>query len=114
MQTLKHISLNGYPARFLHIYNPNKPSLVFLPGAFMGFNSLKYYSSRFSQAFNYFVLELLGTGDLPPCQLINPLVFWGIVWQTVPISILASPFIWWPVPMVRQRLWILPASIAGY
>ena len=77
MQTITHISLNGYPARCLHIYNPNKPSLVFLPGAFMGFNSLKYYSSRFSQAFNYFVLELPDAGNLPPLPADKPVSLLG-------------------------------------
>ena len=77
MQTINQITIYGYAARFLHIYNPSKPSLVFLPGAFMDVKNLRYFSSRFSKEFNYFLLELPGTGDLPPLPAEKPVSFLG-------------------------------------
>jgi pimeloyl-ACP methyl ester carboxylesterase len=77
MQTINKTAIYGYAARYLHIYNPRKPSLVFVPGAFMDFDSLKYHSSRFSEHFNYFILELPGTGDLPPLPANKPVSFLG-------------------------------------
>lgn len=77
MQTINQITLYGYAARFLHINNPSKPSLVCVPGAFMDFDSLKYHSSRFSKHFNYFILELPGTGDLSPLPADKPVSFLG-------------------------------------
>ena len=77
MQTINQITIYGYAARFLNIYNPSRPSLVFVPGAFMDFDSLKYHSSRFSQHFNYFILELPGTGDMPPLPANKPVSFLG-------------------------------------
>jgi pimeloyl-ACP methyl ester carboxylesterase len=77
MQTINPINIDGYAARFLHINNPSKPSLVFLPGAFMDVKNSRYFSSRFSKEFNYFLLELPGTGDLPPLSAEKPVSFLG-------------------------------------
>ena len=77
MQTINQTTIYGYAARFLHIHNPSKPSLLFVPGAFMDFDNLKYHSSRFSEYFNYFILELPGTADLPPLPVNKSVSFLG-------------------------------------
>ena len=92
MQTINQTTIYGYAARFLHINNPSKPSLVFVPGAFMDFDSLKYHSSRFSEYFNYFILELPGTGDMPPLPANKPVSFLGDCLAAFAHQYIGQPF----------------------
>ena len=92
MQIINHISLNGYPARFLHISNPNKPSLVFLPGSLQDMSSLKQFSSRLSQDFNYFLLELPGTGNMLPLQTDKSVGFLGDCIESFVSKYINQPF----------------------
>jgi pimeloyl-ACP methyl ester carboxylesterase len=92
MNTIKVTTIFGYTARYLHIYNANKPSLILLPGAFMNFDSLKYHSSRLSQNFNYFILELPGTGDLSPLPVDKPVSFLGDCLSYFAQNHIAKPF----------------------
>lgn len=61
----RNTNLNGHTARYLHLSNYGKPALVFLPGALQDIDALREYNKGLSEYFDYFILELPGTGDTP-------------------------------------------------
>ena len=62
MQDIHQIKLNGHTARYLHIPKPNCPTVVFLPGAVQSIENTHVFHNSLSQHFNYYFIELPGTG----------------------------------------------------
>lgn len=62
---IQNINLNGHSARYLHLSNYGKPALVFLPGALQDIDALREYNKGLSEDFDYYILELPGTGSTP-------------------------------------------------
>ncbi|WP_086930703.1 alpha/beta fold hydrolase [Agarilytica rhodophyticola] len=64
--TIRNISLKGKMARHLHISNPQKPILVFIPGNLQEIETIKDFNLGLSRYFDYHVVELPGTGMTTP------------------------------------------------
>lgn len=57
--------INGHTLRYLHIKN-QKPILLFIPGNLQEIETLKKFNQGLSKHFDYYVLELPGTGHTEP------------------------------------------------
>jgi NAD(P)-dependent dehydrogenase (short-subunit alcohol dehydrogenase family)/pimeloyl-ACP methyl ester carboxylesterase len=64
-----NITLKAFEVRYLHIPNPGQPTLVVLPGGLQNIENCSILHQEVHKSFNYFFLELPGTGSttlLPP------------------------------------------------
>ena len=65
-QAVKCININGFESRVYHRENPGKPSLVLLPGNLQEIESIEQINCALSNEFDYYVIELPGTGLTKP------------------------------------------------
>lgn len=62
------ITLNDKKARHMHLKNPGKPVLVFLPGSFQDIEGLQTINLGLAKDYDYHVVELPGTGLTDPLE----------------------------------------------
>ena len=62
MTTIQTTQLHGHTARYLHLPKPGYPTAVFLPGAVQNIENAELFHQTLSQHFNYYFVELPGTG----------------------------------------------------
>jgi len=60
------IQIKSHNVRFLHKKNEEKPILVFIPGNLQEIETIRDFNEGFSENFNYFAIELPGTGHTDP------------------------------------------------
>lgn len=65
----QNIMLKGKLSRHLHIRNPGKPVLIFIPGNLQEIETIKDFNHGLSRHFDYHVVELPGTGMTPPLHM---------------------------------------------
>lgn len=66
MYKITDIQLKNQNARFLHRKNPNKPVMVFIPGNLQEIETIENLNVSFGANFNYYAIELPGTGHTNP------------------------------------------------
>lgn len=66
MLNVKTISLQSKVSRYLHVPNPGKEVLVFIPGNLQEIETIRDFNVGFSEGFDYWVIELPGTGMTEP------------------------------------------------
>lgn len=66
MSNVNKILLKNHQARFLHEKNMGKEVLVFIPGNLQEIETIKDFNQGFSRLFDYWVIELPGTGMTKP------------------------------------------------
>jgi len=59
-------TIKCHEIRHLHIENKKKPILLFIPGNLQEIETIKSFNEGFSRAFDYYALELPGTGHTSP------------------------------------------------
>lgn len=69
------IELCGFKSRFINIGDEQKPPLVFIPGALQDIETSNVFHDGLSPHFNYFFLELPGTGCTTALSADKPFVF---------------------------------------
>lgn len=57
---------NNYAAKYMHNKYQGKPSLVFLVGSLQEIESVQVFNKAFSKHFDYWVVELPGSGNTEP------------------------------------------------
>lgn len=66
MYQISNISINNYEARFMHTKKAGAAPLLFIPGNLQEIETIKEFNSGFAEDFDYWVLELPGTGMTQP------------------------------------------------
>lgn len=66
MGNIVEVNVKGYQCRYMHAENKGKPNLVFLMGSLQEIESVQVFNRTFSQDYNYWVIELPGSGNTQP------------------------------------------------
>lgn len=66
MLQVNKIVIKGHQARYGHISNPGKPVVLLLPGNLQEIETVKPFNEHLGKDFDYFVLEVPGTGLTKP------------------------------------------------
>lgn len=66
MLTINNINLKSHACRFGHVKNSSKPALLVLPGNLQEIESIQLLNNNLGPNYDYYVLELPGTGLTPP------------------------------------------------
>ncbi len=66
MQNIVEFSHQGYTARYKYVEGVNKPTLIFLMGSLQEIESVEVFNRAFSVDYNYYAIELPGSGNTKP------------------------------------------------
>jgi pimeloyl-ACP methyl ester carboxylesterase len=66
MGNIVEVDVKGYQCRYMHLENEGKPKLVFLMGSLQEIESVQVFNRTFSQDYDYWVIELPGSGNTQP------------------------------------------------
>jgi len=66
MDNIVEFSHLGFNARYLHVKHSDKPTLIFLMGSLQEIESVQVFNKAFSQHYNYYAIELPGSGNTDP------------------------------------------------
>lgn len=69
------IRLQKYLSQHLHLPNPGKTPLLFIPGNMQDIQSVQAFTDGLSQDYDYHVVELPGMGSTPPLHPSKPISF---------------------------------------
>ncbi|MBL4761347.1 MAG: alpha/beta hydrolase [Gammaproteobacteria bacterium] len=121
MYTITSTTLKTHKCRYLHLSNPGRPAIVVLPGNLQEIESLGMFNQGLSRDFDYYVLELPGTGLNEPLHPTHPMVYLTqclqlFVEQTVkrPTALLALSYAT-PIGLefAKNNLWITQLVLGG-
>jgi len=66
MDNILKFSHLGFSSRYLHVVQNNRPTLIFLMGSLQEIESVQVFNSAFSRDYNYYAIELPGSGNTDP------------------------------------------------
>lgn len=90
MQNIVDFTFDGHTSRYLHLPQANKPALIFLMGSLQEIESVQAFNRGFSQDFDYWAIELPGSGNTGPLHPRFPVSFLAEYLNKMVESLLAN------------------------
>ena len=121
MNNIQELTLDGHKARFMHISNPDKPAIVVLPGNLQEIESIQLFNNGLSTDFDYYAIEVPGTGLTEPLHASYPIAYQGNLLKTFVETVVKQPIyllaVSYSTPIAlefaKSNPWLLGLTLAG-